>query len=194
MNANLLLEHIAKHIVLLDDEREFFVSLLHSRKLKKRQYLSQEGDISKGPVFVTEGILRSYSLDKNGFEHIIQFAPPGWWIVDMHSMVHQKPGTLYIDAIDESEVIWIWKSDLDKLYTQIPKFERLFRILAEHSLITYQHRLISNMSMSARERYDVFCSQYPSLIQCLPQKHVASYIGVTPEFLSKMLSGSKPGT
>lgn len=187
MDSNLLLQHIARHITLTPEEQAFFIPLLHHRKLRKKQYLNQEGDVSKGPVFVTEGLLRSYSLDKNGFEHVIQFAPPGWWIGDMNSMVKQQPGTLYIDALEDCEVLWLWKSDLDRLYAAVPKFERLFRILAENSIAAYQTRLVSILSLTAKERYASFCQQYPSLIDCLPQKQVASYIGVTPEFLSKML-------
>lgn len=188
MSYHLLLQHISKHVILTEEEVRYFTSLLHTKKLKRKQYLNQEGDISKGPAFVAQGILRSYSLDKNGFEHVIQFAPPGWWIGDIYSIVKQQPGRLYVDAVEDSEIIWLWKSDLDELYSKIPKFERFFRILAENSIINYQDRLISNLSLPAMERYASFCRQYPSLIQCLPQKQVASYIGVTPEFLSKMLN------
>src|SRR5882757_1220297 len=124
MEPTLLLQHIAKHIILTPEEQDFFVALLHQKKIRKKQFLNQEGDIAKGPVFVTEGILRSYSLDKNGFEHVIQFAPPGWWIGDMNSMVKQQPGILYCDALEDSEVLWLWKSDLDRLYVTVPKFER----------------------------------------------------------------------
>jgi CRP-like cAMP-binding protein len=195
MEPTLLLQHIAKHITLTQEEQDFFISLLHGKKIRKKQFLNQEGDITKGPVFVTEGILRSYSLDKNGFEHVIQFAPPGWWIGDMNSMVKQQPGILYCDALEDSEVLWLWKSDLDKLYVTVPKFERFFRILAENSIGSFQVRLVNILSLSAKERYASFCQLYPSLIDCLPQKQVASYIGVTPEFLSKMLrngDGQRP--
>ncbi|MGZ8557856.1 MAG: Crp/Fnr family transcriptional regulator [Chitinophagaceae bacterium] len=188
MNSELLLKNISKHISLTPEEEEQLVALLKFQKLKKKQFLIQEGDIQKQAVFVTAGCLRSYSIDKNGFEHVLQFAPPGWWIGDMRSMITQRPGTLYIDAIDNSEIILILKRDLDKLYTTIPKLERFFRILAENSLATYQHRLIDNLGLSARERYKNFCSLYPSLIEYLPQKQIAAYIGVTPEFLSKMLN------
>lgn len=192
MDHSLLLAHIARQIVLTEEEQLYFTSLLHTKKLRKRQYLNEEGDISKGPAFVVNGILRSYSLDKSGFEHVIQFAPPGWWIGDMYSIVKQQPGTLYIDAIEDSEIIWILKADMDELYIKVLKFERFFRILAENSVINYQDRLISNFSFTALERYGHFCQQYPTLIQCLPQKQVASYIGVTPEFLSKMLNSPAP--
>jgi CRP-like cAMP-binding protein len=192
MDSSLLFEHIALHIDLSADERADLISVLHSRKIKKKQYLTQEGDIARGPVFVTKGILRSYSLDKNGFEHVIQFAPPGWWIGDMGSLVKQQPGILYCDALEDSEVLWLWKSDLEQLYHRIPKLERLFRILAENSIAGYQARLVSILSLPAADRYAAFCRQYPTLIDCLPQKQVASYIGVTPEFLSKMLNSVKP--
>ena len=190
MNSGLLLQNINKHISLSKEEEEQLFSLLKSKKLKKKQFFLQEGEIQKLAVFVTEGCLRSYSIDKNGFEHVLQFAPAGWWIGDMRSFITQQPGILNIDAIDDSELILLSRSDLDDLYTTIPKMERFFRILAENSLATYQHRLIDNLSLSAMERYKNFCSLYPSLIEYLPQKQVAAYIGVTPEFLSKMLSQS----
>jgi len=188
MDPSLLLQHIARHITLSGEQQDYFVSLLHSKKIRKKQYLYQEGDITRGPVFVTAGLLRSYSIDNNGYEHVIQFGPPGWWIGDMNSLVKQEPGTLYCDALEDSEVIWLWKADLDRLYSTVPLFERFFRILAENALISYQARLVSILSLPAAERYAGFCRLYPTLIECLPQKQVASYIGVTPEFLSKMLN------
>ncbi|HRO44959.1 Crp/Fnr family transcriptional regulator [Agriterribacter sp.] len=190
MNTALLLKNIATHISLSHEEEAYFISFLQYRKIKKKQFLYQEGDVNKFQAFVVEGCLRSYSVDRNGFEHILQFAPPGWWIGDMRSIIAQEPGILYIDAVDDSGIILLLKTDLEKIYTTIPKFERFFRILAENALAAYQHRLIGNLSLSAKERYENFCRLYPSLIQCLPQKQVAAYIGVTPEFLSKMLNRS----
>lgn len=187
MTPDILLKNIAKHISLLNEEEEQILSLLKHKKIRRKQFLFQEGDIHQHAVFVVDGSLRSYSIDKNGFEHILQFAPPGWWIGDMNSYIKQEPGILYIDAVDDSEILMMPKSDLDTLYRAIPKLERFFRIIAENALATYQHRLIDNLSLSAIERYENFCRLYPSLIDCLPQKQVASYIGVTPEFLSKML-------
>ena len=188
MDVTILLKNIAKHISLNNEEEDYFVSFLQKKKKKKKHFLYQEGDINKFQAFVAEGCLRSYSIDKNGFEHVLQFAPPGWWIGDIQSIITQEPGTLYIDAVEDSEVLLLFKKDLEKIYTTVPKLERFFRILAENALATYQHRLIGNLSLSAKERYENFCRLYPSLIQCLPQKQVAAYIGVTPEFLSKMLN------
>lgn len=192
MNYELLLQHVNKHITLNREEEEFFLDLFQPRAVKQKQFLYHEGDIHKGQAFVTNGCLRSYAIDHNGFEHILQFAPTGWWIGDMQSLLDQQPGKLTIDAVENSEMLIIQKTDLDQLFDRIPKFERYFRRLLERSLITYQNRLLDNLSLSAKERYEHFCQQYPTLILQLPQKQVASYIGVTPEFLSKMLNRLQP--
>jgi CRP-like cAMP-binding protein len=191
MEYGLLLQNIAKHIQLSADEEKYFLSLWQSKKLRRKQFLQQEGEVTRNVAFVVSGLLRMYSIDKNGFEHILQFAPPGWWIGDMKSHLTQQPGNLYIDALEDSEVLLMEKTQLDQLYKKVPSFERFFRILAENALATYQQRLIDYLSLPAIERYNNFCRLYPSLIECLPQKQVASYIGVTPEFLSKMLSGKQ---
>lgn len=191
MEYGLLLQNIAKHIRLTAEEEKYFLSRWQSKKVRRKQFLLQEGEVTKAAVFVTGGLLRMYSIDKNGFEHILQFAPPGWWIGDIKSFISQTPGTLYIDALEDSEILLLGKPDLEELYNKLPSLERFFRILAENSLATYQQRLIDNLSLPALDRYNNFCRTYPSLITRLPQKQVASYIGVTPEFLSKMLSGKQ---
>jgi len=188
MDTHLILQHINRHITLTPEEEAHVTSILHYRAVKKKQFLTREGDTSRGPTFVTSGILRSYSIDTNGYEHVIQFAPPGWWVGDLGSMIFQRPSILSVDALEDSEVLYITEADIDDLYERIPKFERFFRILTQNALAAHQARLVSILSMPAKERYAEFCRLYPSLIDCLPQKQVASYIGVTPEFLSKMLN------
>ena len=193
MEYGLLLQSIGKHIQLREEDKNYLLSLLQSKKLRRKSFYQQEGDITRAAVFVTSGLLRMYSVDKNGFEHILQFAPPGWWVGDIKSYVTQQPGNLNIDALEDSEILLLEKKHIDSLYEKVPAFERFFRILAENALATYQQRLIDNLSLPAIDRYANFCRLYPSLIECLPQKQVAAYIGVTPEFLSKML-GSKPAS
>jgi CRP-like cAMP-binding protein len=192
MSYQLLLDNISKCITLPKDEEDYFVSLLKIKKVKRKQFLLQEEEVQKQAIFVTEGCLRGYAIDKNGFEHILQFAPPGWWIADMNSLLNQEPGILYIDAIFNSEVLLLSKTDQDELFIRIPGFERFFRILSERSFASYQYRMVDSLSLSALERYHNFCKLYPSLIECLPQKQVASYIGVTPEFLSAILNKKIP--
>jgi CRP-like cAMP-binding protein len=188
MDQNLLLAGIAKYVNLDAEEQDYMVSVLHYKKVKRKQLILEEGDINNKVTFVTSGCLRSYAVDKNGTEHVLQFAPAGWWITDMRSFTTGQPARLNIDAIEDSEYIYISKADFEELNTRIPKFEHYNRVIGQNALATYQHRQIDNVTLSAMERYANFCQLYPSLIKSLPQKLVASYIGVTPEFLSKMLN------
>jgi CRP-like cAMP-binding protein len=188
MDQSLLFSAITRHAVLEKEEEEYLRGLLHFKKIRKRQLVLEQGETQSKLIYVTGGCLRSYSVDKNGFEHVLQFAPPGWWIADMLSLAGQQPARLNIDAIEDSEIQWINKPDFDTLMLKIPRLERYFRILGQNALATYQYRLIDHLSLPAIERYGNFCKTYPSLIRTLPQKQVASYIGVTPEFLSKMLN------
>ncbi|MCC6459341.1 MAG: Crp/Fnr family transcriptional regulator [Saprospiraceae bacterium] len=186
MPYHLIVQNISKYIRLSPEEEAHFVSLLGRQHLKKKQFLLQEGEVCRHSAFVTRGCLRGYTLDSNGLEHILQFAPPDWWIADMYSLLSQQPGTLNIDALEDSEVLLLSKKDQEQLYLDIPKFERFFRIITENSLLSSRQRLLDSLSLNAQQRYEAFCQRYPSLIHCLPQKQIAAYIGVTPEFLSKM--------
>ena len=182
----LLLQNVARHIHLDPAEEKCFTGMLEPATYKNRQMILQEGDICRHTIFVREGCLRGFTTDKNGYEHVLHFAPPGWWMADLYSLISQRPGTLFIQALEKTEVLLLPKTSQEQLYRDVPKFERFFRILAENSLVNNQQRLLDNMSLSAEERYDLFCKKYPTLIHCLPQKQIASYIGVTPEFFSKM--------
>jgi CRP-like cAMP-binding protein len=187
MSQKIILSSISKHITLSASEQEYFVSLLEPKTLRAKKLLLREGDVCKHSSFVTSGCLRGYTIDKNGFEHVLTFAPKGWWIADMYSLLSQKPGTLTIEAMQDSELLLLSRKNQELLYDKIPKFERFFRIISENSLVAYQQRLMDNLSLTAQERYLKFCTTYPGLINELPQKQVAAYIGVTPEFLSKMI-------
>lgn len=188
MAFEVILKNINKHIQLTEQEKQLFLSLLEEKKLKKKQYLLHEGQICTHSSFVTEGCLRAYSIDSNGFEHILQFAPSDWWIADMYSYVSQKPGYLNIDALEDSQILMLSRNNQDLLFAEIPKFERFFRILMEKSLVANRQRIIDGLSLTAAQRYTNFCNTYPTVINSIPQKQIAAYIGVTPEFLSKMRS------
>lgn len=183
---NLLLENIAKHVSLTPEEQTHFLSLTETKSYKAKTILLKEGEVCTHSFFVTKGILRSYTIDENGVEHVVSFACPGWWIADMYSYLSQRPGQLYIEVNEDAEVILLSKENQEQLYHDIPKMERLFRILIENSLVANQQRLIDNLTFTAEARYDKFSKKYADLIHCLPQKQIASYIGVTPEFFSKM--------
>jgi CRP-like cAMP-binding protein len=187
MDANdLILSNISGYIHLNKEEKAFFISLLKPMKLKRKQMLLKEGEICRYSSFVTDGCLRGFSVDQNGFEHVLNFAPQNWWIADMYSLITQKPGVLNIEALEDTEILTLSKIHQEELYLKVPVFERFFRIIIENSLVTYQQRLLDNLSLTAEERYNNFCKRYPTLITRLPSKQIAAYIGVTPEFFSKM--------
>ena len=119
---------------------------------------------------------------------MVNFAPADWWTGDLASLISQKPGAYNIVALEDSELFLLAKCNQDNLYREIPKFERFFRIIIENSLVAYRQRLMDSISLSAEEQYQNFCKKYPTLLNRLPQKEIAAYLGVTPEFLSKMKS------
>ncbi len=184
----LILQNIAKHVDLTPEEQELFLSKTEAHIYKSKTILLHAGEVSKHTYFVNSGIVRSFNINDNIIEHVLHFACEGWWIGDMYSYISEKPSTLFIEVLEDAEVLSISKENHQELYQQIPKLERFFRILAENSLVAHQERLMDNLSLSAEERFEKMCKKYPSLIQKVAQKHLASYIGVTPEFFSKMKS------
>ncbi|MBC7695118.1 MAG: Crp/Fnr family transcriptional regulator [Burkholderiales bacterium] len=186
MDFSLLLTNFSKHISLTISEQNYVVSLLEYKKINAKDFFLKQGEICNHSVFVINGCLRGYTIDSNGVEHVLNFAPADWWIGDLYSLLSQRPGILNIEAMMDSEVVLLSKNNQEKLYTKVPKFERFFRIITENSLVSFQQRLNDNLSLSAQERYLKFCKTYPQLINSIPQKQIAAYIGVTPEFLSKL--------
>jgi CRP-like cAMP-binding protein len=188
MNTDLFLDNMRRHIRLTEEEEAVVLSKLRPVKLKRREHLLKQGQVARDLAFVIEGCLRAYALDDNGFEHILQFAPAGWWISDMSSVISRRDSLLNVDAIKPSEVLLLSREDQLSLFDDVPKLERYFRVLTENGLVSSRMRLIENLSLTARQRYQRFCQTYPNLINEIPQKYIASFIGVTPEFLSKIRS------
>lgn len=184
----LILQNIAKIVTLTPEEEFLFLSKTEIRNYKAKTILLNAGEICKTSYFVNSGVLRSFNINDNIVEHVLSFACSGWWISDMYSLISQKQGNLFIEVIEDAEVVLLPKENQEKLYHEIPKLERFFRILTENSLVAFQERLMDNLSLTAEERFEKFCKKYPDLIQKVPQKHIASFIGVTPEFFSKMKS------
>lgn len=146
----------------------------------------QAGDICRYECFVNKGCLRQYYVDEAGQEHVVMFAEEGWWISDMFGLVTGKPALTNVEAIENSELLLIDRTALDKLLIQYPMFERFFRIKLQRAFIAHQRRLIENMSLPADQRYCNFVEQYPSFEQRLPLKQIASFLGITPESLSRI--------
>jgi CRP/FNR family transcriptional regulator, anaerobic regulatory protein len=182
----LIIQNMEKIISLTDEEKELILSKIELKNYKAKTVILHAGEICKHSYFVKSGILRSFNINDNIVEHVLQFACEDWWIGDMYSLISQKPGNLFIEVNEDAEVALLSKENQEELYHKIPKLERFFRILTENSLVAHQERLMDNLSLTAEERFEKFCIKYPTLIQKVPQKQIASYIGVTPEFFSKM--------
>lgn len=181
-----LLDYFEKLISLSDVEKQLVTELFKSRLYRKKQYILQENEICNKGSFVINGCLRMYKVDDNGNIHIIQFASENWWIMDFGSFHSRTPSNLSIDALEDTHVLQISYENLLSLYAQAPKFERIFRILVENSMLSLQRRLLQNISSTAEEKYLSFIETYPHLIKRLPQTQIASFLGITPEFLSRL--------
>ena len=190
-----LLNYFERLIPLNKEEKELVTQNFHSRLYRKRQYVLQEGNICTQLNFVVRGCLRMYKIDEQGATHVLQFAVENYWINDLGSFHSEKPSELNIDALDDTMVLQINRNDLVSLYLQASKFDRIFRVLIENSFINLQKRLLQNISSTAEQRYQAFLDTYPHLVNRLSQTQIASFLGITPEFLSRLrnkVSKSKP--
>ena len=185
---DLIVKNISKHISLTLEEELLFLSKTETKNYKAKTILLNAGEICKNSYFVNSGVLRSFNINDNIVEHVMSFACSGWWIGDMYSLISRKPGNLFIEVIEDAEVVLLSKENQEQLYHEIPKLERFFRILTENALVSNQERIMDNLSLSAEERFEKFYKKHPSLMQKVSQKQIASFIGVTPEFFSKMKS------
>lgn len=181
-----ILAAVEKHITLDDSERGAFFSVLAARHVKPGDFVEKAGEPSLHFIYVVSGCLMTYCTDKEGGERVIQFGTSGWWTGDLHSFTNRVPSIYSTRALVESDVFLLTKNDLDQFLEKVPKFEKYFRILYQNSIVAHQHRLIQAYSATAEERYQTFREKYPTLEQYVPQKYIASYLGVTPEFLSKI--------
>lgn len=179
-----LLKNVAKHIDLDKEEVKLFTSLIKFKKKRKKTLILKEGQVCKYISYVHSGVLRAFHIDKNGKEATIMFSVSDWWITDMFCFLNVKPAMMYIEAVEDSCVFQLSKDHLEKLFTKVPKFERFFRILMQNAYTREQLRIIENLSLSAEDRYDSFLLKYPHIAKVVTQKKVASYLGITPEFLS----------
>jgi CRP-like cAMP-binding protein len=182
----LILKNVSRHITLTPEEEVLFTSILKKRTLRKKQYLLQAGDVSRHECFVNKGCLRTYHVDDNGQEHIVQFAIEEWWTGDMFSFITGQPSLYHIDALEDCELLLIEKQQWEKMFVDIPKLERFFRMLLQNAFISMQRRIAENMSLSAEERYTNFLQRYPQFEQRLPQRQIASFLGIKPESLSRI--------
>lgn len=182
----LLHKKITETISLSEEEFEFCKTLFLPKKVRKRRLLLEEGDVCKYTIFVEKGLLRSYTMDEKGAEHILQFALEGWWMGDLYSFFTGEPSSYYIEALEDCELLMITKPSWDLLLEKVPALERYFRILVQNNLITTQRRLMCSFSVTAGDKYQNLVESFPDILQRVPQHMIASYLGITRETLSRI--------
>jgi len=183
---NVLLAHIQEKVNLSVGDVDLLKSFFIPKKLRKRQYILQEGDVCKYLMFVEKGLLRMYHVDDKGAEHMIQFAWEGWWMADTYSFLSGDISQYNIDAIEDAELLMITLPNFEAMLLQLPVMERYFRILFQNNIISKERRLINTISYSAEEKYKRLVATHPEMIQRIPQNLIASYLGLTPETLSRI--------
>ena len=183
---SLLRAHIEKRVHLTDEEFEISAKFFEAKKLRRNQFLLNEGDVCTHIGFVNSGCLREYTIDNKGTEHIVQFAIEDWWVSDLNSFLSGKPAEYNVDALQDSEVLLLEKSARDVMLDKCPKMERFFRLLVEANHVATHQRIADSLSASAEERYLKFIKTYPKLFEAVPQNQIASYLGITPQSLSRI--------
>lgn len=191
MNTTQLLEHFNTYRPLNPIEKEALISRVKERKIKRRQFILQENEICQHLTFILSGCFKMYGVDDKGKEHNLQFAAENDWIVDFASLYREKPSKLCIEAMEPSLILQIYRDDLYFLYENYAVFNRNFRIIVENKFIELQNRVLQNISSTSQERYEAFLEQYPVLSNRLSNTQIASYLGITPEFLSKIRADRK---
>lgn len=183
---SLLKQNIARNASLSDEETDQYCSLFKLQKIKKKDFFLREGEVCKCEGFVTKGLFKVYHTDHNGFEQVLYFAMEDWWLTDIDSFTNQNPSQLFIEAIEDSEVLTISKKDKDFAYETIPALNKLYRVMTQKTHVALQRRMIDNLSKTADQRYVEFMEKYPSLGQRLSNIQIAAYLGISHEFLSKI--------
>ena len=182
----LFFRKLNEKITFTSEEQTIIKGYLTPKKIRKKQYLLQEGDVCKAIAFVEKGALREYTVDEKGTEHIFQFALEGWVISDLYSFMTGEPATYNIDALEDSELVLISKSAQDEILRRVPKYETYSRMQLTGAYLAMQKRVTSLISLPVEERYVYFTKLYPDIVQRVPQHMIASYMGLTPETLSRI--------
>lgn len=179
-----ILTHFKQKISLTDSEEDFLISKLKYKRYLKNQYIVQEDDVYKYQTFIVSGKAKTFYSDENGIEHIVSFGLSNWWVGDLCSFTTQTPAIFNTQCLDETVVIQITYNDMNELYAKIPNLERYFRLIVQTAYGNMTKRIVQNHAMPAKERYLLFTETYPEIVQKVPQYMIASYLGITKEFLS----------
>jgi len=184
MEFKSILAHINNKVSLTESEESTIISKLQKRTYLKGQYIVQGGDISRFQTFILSGKVRTFYLDDNGNEHIVAFGIEEWWVGDICSFTTQTPAEFNTECLENTTVAQLSFEDMEQLYNDVPKLDRYFRVIVQKAYANMTKRIIRNHSMSAKERYLLFINSYPEIARRVPQYMIASYLGITKEFLS----------
>jgi CRP-like cAMP-binding protein len=190
----LLIKNLTRYGPLDDPEIRLVQSRFSIKRFRKHQFILQEGDVARYETFIVKGLTRTYEIDEKGQEHIIQFGLEDWWIGDLYSFLTQTPSHFNIDCLEDTGVLRITKEQLEQLYLEVPKLERHFRILIQNAFISSTKRISSSLRLSAAERYSQFVRTYPEIERRVPNHQIASFLGITPQSLSRIRGKSSPLT
>lgn len=183
---DLIRENLETKIEISDSDFNVFCEALKPRKVKKKKDLLRPGEVCKFTAFVNEGSLRLYSVDDKGVDHVMQIALESYWISDLYSTLTGQPSQLFIEALEDTEVLLLYQSDLERLYIDIPILERCFRKMFAMAYVSTLERVNRSLSEPADVRYNHLLQRHPDLIQRIPLIHIASFLGITPESLSRI--------
>lgn len=186
MNHSILKNNLAKHTSISNSDLEEICIQFKKQHISKGDFLLEQGNVCKFEGFVVNGCFRIFTIDTKGKENTLYFAGKDWWLMDIDSFMNQTPSDLNIQALEDSEILWIHKTDKEKLYQQLPVVEKLFRIMSQKAVAAWQKRLIRNHCLTAKERYHYFTKTYPNIATKLTDRQISSYLGITHEFLSKI--------
>jgi CRP-like cAMP-binding protein len=189
--SDLLRKHIEKITPLTDTEFEYIFSHFSTQRLKKHQFLIQEGQLVANDYLVTKGCLKAYHTDADGKEHILQFAMEDWWVTDYQAYFNQTKATIHVDCIEEVEVLSLSLLNREKICAEMHKMEHFFRKKSNSGYVALQKRILSLLNSNAKERYEQLLQQYPQLFQRVPKQLIAAYLGVSRETLSRLNTSSK---
>lgn len=181
-----ILNNIKRYVSLNEEDEQQFSSIIRTSNIKRRQFIVQPNFVCTHQTYVLKGAFRSYFVNDQGVDHTIQFAIEDWFISDFNSYITQTPASLFVEALENAVIQQISYEDVEKICAENPKFERFFRLVAQKSFAFAQRRVLSNLGKSAEERYLEFQNLYPSIVQRVPQYTLASYLGMSAEFLSKI--------
>jgi len=181
-----LQQYISRFIQLTEEETQVVADCLKWKTFPKKTVLLQAGDVCHFEAYVIKGCIREYFTDKDGTELTLEFAVEDWWVSDISSFEHQTPSRMTIETLEDCELLVLSRESKDELLRRVPKLERMFRLMIQRHLAVIQARLLRTVSYSAMEQLEEFLKRYPTLPNRVPQQYIASYLGITPEFLSKL--------